>query len=960
MLAYYCLGFDTKIKFRINRQSSFVAFLVILNCLASIPAQAMENRFLFRTRQLTSHAGQTGEGYFSTDGQQLIFQSEREVDNPLSQIYTLNLKTNEYHRVSNGKGKATCAFFHPTDNRILFASSHQDSPSTQDQGTAAKLQSSFWERKYSSVYDENMEIYTANRFGQDLRCLTDHLGYDAQGAYSPNGEHIVFCSFRSAYPISQLSEENQKRFKVNPSYFGEIYLMRQDGSKVQRLTYQPGYDGGPFFAPDGKKIIWQRFDDEGLTSDIFTMDLDGTNQQRVTHFESVSWAPYFHPSGEYVIFASNKLNFSNFELFLVDTKGQHQPVRVTYNQRFDGLPVFSPDGNKLCWTSNRTKNGESQLFLADWNHRSARQALLNSTKEPSYSCQPNITESDLKSQVKFLASDNLAGRMTGTAGTQKAAEYISEYLKQIGLQPISDSFLQPFEFTSGIKVAPSDNFFELHLANSVDQLTTGISYQPLSFTANRTVSGEVVFAGYGLLAPQEGFNSYQGLDVRGKIVLVFRYAPNSVSIERRQQLDQYMSLPYKAMVAREQGAKALLVATGPISPDSGALVPLEFDTNLTSGIVSVSINGQVANHMFALAGKNTKSVQQQIDAERPSAATHFEIPGLRVKISTNVDRIIGMDQNIVGLLPGQIDEYIMVGAHYDHIGKGDFRTLTKNEKEGEIHNGADDNASGTAAVLEIAHAMSGNQKRGILFSFWSGEELGFIGSTHFTENPLIDLSKIVAYINLDMVGKLRDDRLLLQGVGSSPHWTQLIKKHNDKADFQLTLSDNPYLPTDAVTFYTHKIPVINLFTGGHENYNRPEDDSETLNYGGLQRISQFSADIVSDLADSNARLPYTEVKGNLAFVSDLDILHIELGMIMNYIANDVVGIKVSIVRIDSPAEKAGIKNGDVIVELAGRRITHAYHYTYAVDSLKIGKEAAIVVNRGGKQISFRILPIAKK
>ena len=218
-------------------------------------------------------------------------------------------------------------------------------------------------------------------------------------------------------------------------------------------------------------------------------------------------------------------------------------------------------------------------------------------------------------------------------------------------------------------------------------------------------------------------------------MLIFRYAPNSVSIERRQQLNQYMSLPYKAMVAREQGAKALLVTTGPISPDSGALIPLEFDTNLTSGIVSVSINGQVANHMFALAGKNTKSVQQQIDVERPSAATHFEIPGLRVKISTNIDRIIGMDQNIVGLLPGQIDEYIMVGAHYDHIGKGDFRTLTKNAKEGEIHNGADDNASGTAAILEIAHAMP--EIKNAVFSSHSGLEKNWVSSVPaFYREPL--------------------------------------------------------------------------------------------------------------------------------------------------------------------------------------------------------------------------------
>ncbi|MBI1924177.1 PD40 domain-containing protein, partial [Candidatus Poribacteria bacterium] len=349
-----------------------------------------ETQFLTHIRQLTYQGKRAGEGYFSEDGKALIFQSEREPGNPFYQIYTVDLQTGDTHRVSPGVGKTTCAFFRPGTNEVLFASTHLDPEAEAKQKAELEFRASGKERRYSWDYDENMDIFSAARdgsnpspslrsgSGQVLRRLTDAVGYDAEGSYSPDGSQIVFCSLRDAYPSEKLSSEDRKRLEVDPAYFGELYLMNADGSDRRRLTHWPGYDGGPFFSPDGERILWRHFDESEMLADIYTMRRDGSDVRRLTHFDSMSWGPYFHPSGEYVIFASNKLGFSNFELYLVDASGAHEPVRVTYTEGFDGLPVFSPDGKRLCWTSNRTRSfsppaggeakrrggGESQLFQA--------------------------------------------------------------------------------------------------------------------------------------------------------------------------------------------------------------------------------------------------------------------------------------------------------------------------------------------------------------------------------------------------------------------------------------------------------------------------------------------------------------------------------------------------------------------------------------------------------------------
>jgi Tol biopolymer transport system component len=353
-----------------------VAVLVLV--VVGLPAQesvpSQEREFLSRVRRLTVEGRRAGEGYWSPDGKKLVFQSEREPGNPFYQIYTLDLSTGETTRISPGVGKTTCAFFRPGSDEIEFASTHHDPRSKQLQDEELAFRASGKERRYAWDYDPEMEIYVHQGKSGTLKRLTNARGYDAEGSYSPDGQWIVFSSMRDAYNRT-LSAEETKQLEVDPSYFGEIYIIRADGSGQKRLTNVAGYDGGPFFSPDGKRIVWRRFDERGLIADVWTMNVDGMDAKQVTDFGSMSWAPYIHPSGEYLLFASNKLGFENFEVFMVDVAGTKEPVRVTYSDGFDGLPVPSPDGKRLAWTSSRSGGREGQIFLAEWNHRAAQASI---------------------------------------------------------------------------------------------------------------------------------------------------------------------------------------------------------------------------------------------------------------------------------------------------------------------------------------------------------------------------------------------------------------------------------------------------------------------------------------------------------------------------------------------------------------------------------------------------------
>jgi Tol biopolymer transport system component len=923
---------------------------------------AAEGRFVSNVRQLIFEGKRSGEGYFSPDGKALIFQSEREAENPFYQIYVLNFESGDVHRVSPGTGKTTCGFFRPGSDEVLFASTHLDPEAVAKQKAELEFRASGKQRRYSWDYDEHMDIFSARRDGSGVRRLTSAPGYDAEGAYSPDGSKIVFCSIRDAYPTNKLSEAEKKRFGTDPSYFGEIYIMNADGSGQTRLTRSPGYDGGPFFSPDGKRIVWRRFDESGTIADVFTMNLDGTDVRQVTQFESMSWAPYYHPSGNYIIFTSNKLGFSNFELHMVDVNGRNAPVRVTFTDGFDGLPVFSPDGKKLCWTSGRTSDGKSQLFIADWNHDAALAAIQSSNTAPA-KFTAEIREPDLRGQVEFLAADALEGRMTGTRGAQLAAEFIADELKRAGLKPVSNDWYQPFQFTSGVKVLTNENRLVVQAGGKANTFEVEKDFRPLSFTDNGTVEGAVVFAGYGLVVPgKDGYDSYAGINVSNKVVLALRYVPEAVDAKRRQELNRYAGLRYKAMNARERGAKAILFVTGPNSPNAGELIGLSFDSSSAgSGILAMSVNSDVATALLASHRKTLAELQTGLDSENPHAQGAFEISNVTVRVSAAVEQIRKIDRNVLGMVPGRSGKYVVIGAHYDHLGYGESGAMGRAGEEHAIHNGADDNASGVAAVLELAAALAnGGDKleHGVIFAFWSGEEIGLIGSSHFAEHPPVPLSNVIAYINFDMVGRLRENKLMVQGLGSSGEWRRLLEKLNVAAGFNLVLQDDPYLPTDVTAFYPRSVPVLSLFTGSHDDYHRPTDDPPKLDYAGLERITLFSKRLIDELATAKLIPSYVKIERSTAPAGSRENLRAYLGTIPDY-ATEVAGVKLSGVRGGSPAEKAGLKGGDVIVEFAGQKIKNIYDYTYALDAVKIGQPVEVVVQREGKAVRIAVTPEAR-
>jgi Tol biopolymer transport system component len=969
--------------------AGLLSFFLLAASVLGADDSAQEKRFITNPRQLVFEGKRSGEGYFSPDGKKLIFQSEREPENPFYQQYILDLENGETTRVSPGKGKTTCGFFQPGTNRVLFASTHADPEAVAKQKAELEFRASGKQRRYAWDYDATFDIFSAKQDGSDPVNLTHSPGYDAEGSYSPDGKQIVFCSLRSAFPLEKMPKDQRERYEKDPAWFGDIYSMNADGSNVRRLTTEPGYDGGPFFTPDGSRIVWRHFEENGMIADVWTMKLDGSDKKRLTNFKSMSWAPFYHPSGNYFIFTSNKLGFENFELFLGDTKGEHEAVRVTFTPGFDGLPVFSPDGKKLCWTSGRTGEGkQAQLFIADWNDEAARAALSAAPKQgetaavsaspaagisdPGYSAE--IKAGDLRKEIEWLADEKREGRMTGSGGAQATAAWLANYFRENGLKPFAENYALPFQFNAGERVLPDKTRLEVLAgeAKSPQAAKLDSDFRPLAFSENGEAESEVVFAGYGLVVPGEGgagYDSYAGLDVKDKVVLIFRYVPEGVDQVRRAQLNRYSGLRYKTMLAREREAKGVLVVTGPNSPNAGQLLSMTNDgTNAGSGIVAASIGGNLADSLVAPSGKSLKDLQTALDQENPHAEGGFVLPKVKVKLGCGIEHLKKMDADVVGYLPPAegSDEYILVGAHYDHLGRGGTSSLERAGEENKIHPGADDNASGTGWMMELAASLAKERteypekfRRGVIFAAWSGEEIGIIGSAAFCEHPPVPLNKIVAYVNADMVGRLRDNKLTVQGVGSSHAWRKLIEKRNVAAGFSLTLQDDPYLPTDVTSFYTKNVPVLNFFTGAHDDYHRPTDTADKINYEGLERIAKFSQQLVLDLAQIPERPDLAKVERTSQEAGGRETLRAYLGTIPDY-TMDVKGVKLSGVRGASPAEKAGLKGGDVIVEFAGQKIANIYDYTYALDAVKIGVPVQVMVERDGKQITLTVTPEARK
>jgi hypothetical protein len=494
----------------------------------------------------------------------------------------------------------------------------------------------------------------------------------------------------------------------------------------------------------------------------------------------------------------------------------------------------------------------------------------------------------------------------------------------------------------------------------------------LSFSDNGDVSGAVVFAGYGIVVPESqdfGYDSYATLDVKDKIVLVLRYFPEDADQKTKGILARYADLRYKAMAARQHGAKAMIVVTGPNSPNAGELAPMTFDTALAgSGIVAITAIGGVADEMFQLAnvGKTLGDAQKSLDSGNPHVAG-FALPGVTAHVHAAVVREKRTGHNVVAYLPataspnGLAKPWVIVGAHYDHLGHGEAgNTLAEKADATKIHFGADDNASGTAAALAIAAKIATQpRKRNVLVAFWSGEELGLIGSNAFATKPPLALDQVEAYLNFDMVGRMQDNKLTIQATGTSAAWPKLIEQTNITAGFDLLLQADPYQPTDVATFNSASIPSLAFFTGTHADYHKPSDTADKIDYDDLDRIVDFAVAILNRLENLTDAPQFTKVEQQTQSGGGRAGVRVFTGTIPDY-STEVKGLLLSGVIGGGPAEQAGLQKGDVIVEIAGQTITNIYDYTYALDVLKIGQPAKVVYLRNAERRETTLTPAARK
>jgi Zn-dependent M28 family amino/carboxypeptidase len=492
----------------------------------------------------------------------------------------------------------------------------------------------------------------------------------------------------------------------------------------------------------------------------------------------------------------------------------------------------------------------------------------------------------------------------------------------------------------------------------------------LSFSDAGEASGAVVFAGYGLVVPDSqnfGYDSYQGLDVKDKIVIVLRYFPEDADQKTRAILARYSELRYKALAARQRGAKGMVVVTGPRSPNAGAVVPMSFDTAISgSGLVAASLAGEHAEKIFAGAGKQLEAVQKELDSGNPHVAG-FAIPNLQVTINAKVIREQQTGSNVVAYLPattpttGVAKPWIAAGAHYDHLGRGGAgNSLADKQQANEIHHGADDNASGTATVLALGEAFAKlPRKRNLLLAFWSGEELGLLGSAAFVAKPPVPADQMAAYLNFDMVGRVSDNKLTVQATGTSAMWPKLLEQANVAAGFDLVLQEDPYQPTDVGSFNGIGVPCLTFFTGAHSEYHKPSDTADKINYEDLDRVGELATSIIRRLMDAPDAPQFTKVEQKTDTGGGRAGLRLFTGTIPDY-ASDVKGLLLGGVIGGGPAEQAGLAKGDVIIEIAGQSITNIYDYTYALELLKIGQPAKVIYMRGGERRETTLTPAARK
>jgi aminopeptidase YwaD len=567
----------------------------------------------------------------------------------------------------------------------------------------------------------------------------------------------------------------------------------------------------------------------------------------------------------------------------------------------------------------------------------------------------DIAPDVLRERITYLASDALAGRASGTPGNEEAARAIAKQFRAAGLKPLGtekqsdpgapldgSGYFQPFTFTAGVAKGAA-NTLEADFAGRTVSYALDTECEPAGISGSGKAAGEVFFAGYGIQSKDPARDDFQGSDVKGKVLLLLAGWPDN---DPRSPLAEFAGVHRKAMIARDLGAVAVLLVL-PVDSRPPALSSEEGTAD--SGIPIFLVRRSVAQSWLEAAGRSLEGMETAL-AHAPSP---FALP-VRARISADVEKVRKPTANVLGMLEGSDsklrNEVVVIGAHFDHLGMGGASSLSES-REPAIHHGADDNASGAAGVTALADffASGPRPRRSLLFIAFTGEELGLLGSAWYVKHPAVALERTVAMVNMDMIGRLREDKLTVIGSGTSPAWDALLDAVNAESRFKLARTAGGFGASDQQSFYAAKIPVLFFFTGVHADYHRPGDTADKINFEGEARVLRFVAACARRIAEDPDRPAYKEsAAGPSAGVTAFKVY---LGTIPDYSA-EVEGVQLTGVREGSPAEKAGLRAGDVIVKFGGHSVRNVEDYAVALSGHRAGDVVEIVVRRAGAEVAL--------
>ncbi|MDF1666133.1 MAG: M28 family peptidase [Planctomycetota bacterium] len=989
-----------------------ISRLVILSILLTSPAfadpdSAKEKRYLKNVKQLTSEGVKSGEAYFSPDGKKIVFQSVR-AGSPHYQIYMMNVDGSEQRMVSTGKGKTTCAYFNPANPKeFLFASTHLD----QTTWGPVKKKS----RGYTWDFDGSMDIFLARSSdGKIIKRLTSVKGYDAEGSYSPDGKQIVYTSTSEDKSgdlyIMNADGSNRRRITTTAGYDGgpffspdgkrvvfrgfrakggqiaQVFTIKTDGSDEKQLTWLPRINWCPIYHPNGKYIIYAANTGTRHNFELFLVKADGSGEVQISHNAGFDGLPCFSPDGKKLMWTSTRgggksqVHIADFTMpkdsefkpqpknvkpkpssgygrgYGKDKKGEKNPHGTDKKNPHGGKdahkhnPHGDPHKKPTSKPASKPTSKPHGTGASTGKMPMIRGSLSGGRGAMQLPGAELLKEADASRDVKILASDEYEGRDAGAAGGLKAGEYLMKRFAEEGALPggMDGRYDHEFKFSAGTTLAPNGNALVFRHEGKRHVMTQGKDWQALLYS-DTAVTGrvQIAFCGYGITAKKKKYDDFAGVDVKGKIAVILTRGPQakfggSFGADRPTLYDD---LRFKVANARNAGAAGVLLLR---SKGSGWLRLGGGNPQIPVGQLSV----KMGRTLLKATGVSLDKTLAAIDKDLKPRSSVLKGAGGALSVKLLHHRKKG--RNIVARIPGTDpklrNEILIIGAHYDHLGYGHEGSLAG---KGKIHNGADDNASGTAGLLALARVFKAHPaKRTILFMAFDAEEKGLLGSAAWVKKPTLNKQRIVAMFNMDMIGRLATNKsLLVGGVGTRKgSFQKLVATAAHTCGIDVAIDEDGHGPSDHSSFYTAKIPVLSFFTQTHKDYHRPSDDWETVDFKGLVKVLRLVSFLAREVADGE-RPVYHRVKKEI--VRRRAVRTGEafpwFGSIPDYAqSKETKGVLLSGARPGSPAGKAGLKAGDVITKFAGRTITNIYDYTHAIQGCSAGQKIWVEFRRDGK------------